>query len=133
MATNATKYLGILGVEVRTNSKVESTNELSDGKTDIVFATGEKLKTDVYIPTYGVVPNSSYLPKNLVNERGFIKVNDLLNVEGAKDVYAIGEVSDCEPMNFLSLEAQSKHMTNNAILIASGKQPVPYKKNSVSK
>ncbi|KAG6010748.1 hypothetical protein E4U21_004136 [Claviceps maximensis] len=131
MATNATKYLGILGVEVRVNCKVEATNELPDGKTEIVFASGEKLKTDVYIPTYGVVPNSSYLSKDLVNERGFIKVNEVLGVQGAKDVYAVGEVSDCEPMNFLSLEAQSKHMANNAVLIALGKQPVPYKKNSV--
>ncbi|KAG5939430.1 hypothetical protein E4U53_007807 [Claviceps sorghi] len=131
MSANATKYLGILGVEVRAHSKVDAANELPDGKTEIVFASGEKLKTDVYIPTYGVVPNSSYLPKDLLNERGFIQVNDCLDVKGLKNVYAIGEVSDCEPMNFLSLEAQSKHMANNAVLIASGKQPLPYKKNSV--
>ncbi|KAG5924287.1 hypothetical protein E4U42_004704 [Claviceps africana] len=131
MVNNATKYLGILGVEVRTSSKVEATNELSDGKTEIVFASGEKLKADVYIPTYGVIPNSSYLPKDLLNERGFIKVNDSLDVKGVKDVYAVGEVSDCEPMNALALEAQCKHMANNAVLIASGKQPLPYKKSSV--
>ncbi|KAG5920374.1 hypothetical protein E4U61_007957 [Claviceps capensis] len=131
MITNATKYLGILGVEIRTSSIVETTNALPDGKTEIVFATGQKLTTDVYIPTYGVVPNSSYLPANMLDERGFIDVNDCLVVKGANDVYAIGEVSNCEPMNFLSLEAQSKHMANNAILIASGKPTLPYKKNSV--
>ncbi|KAG6025845.1 hypothetical protein E4U41_001436 [Claviceps citrina] len=131
MATNATKYLKMLGVEVRVNSKVEAASPLADGSTEIVFASGEKLKTDVYIPTYGVVPNSSYLPKDLLDERGFIKVDQHLLVEGTKDVFAIGEVSNCEPMNFLSLEGQSKHMANNAVSIALGKQPVPYKKNSV--
>lgn len=133
MAANAAKYLSILGVDVRVNSKVETTEELPDGSTEIIFASGEKMTTDVYIPTYGVVPNSSYLPKDMLNERGFIKVDDVLSVTGAEDVYAIGEVSDCEVMNFLSLEAQSKHMANNAVLIALGKQLLLYKKNSVSK
>ncbi|KAG6058520.1 hypothetical protein E4U17_007966 [Claviceps sp. LM77 group G4] len=131
MITNATKYLGILGVEIRASSIVETTNELPDGKTEVVFATGQKLTTDVYIPTYGVVPNSSYLSADMLDERGFINVDDCLVVKGAKDVYAIGEVSNCEPMNFLSLEAQSKHMANNAVLIASGKPTLPYKKNTV--
>ncbi|KAG5977708.1 hypothetical protein E4U55_006590 [Claviceps digitariae] len=131
MATNATKYLNILGVEVRANSKVNDTNELPDGKTELLFASGEKLMTDVYIPTFGVVPNSTYLPKHMVNERGFIKVGDALDVKGAKDVYAVGEVSECEPINAISLEAQCKHMANNAVLIVSGKQALPYKKNSV--
>ena len=133
MATNAMRYLAILGVEVRVNASVEQTNELPDGSTEIVFASGDKLTTDVYIPTFGVVPNSSYVPKDLVNERGFIKVDDYLRVKGAKDIYAIGEVSDCEAMNFLCLEAQSKHMANNAVLIAAGKPPIVYKKSSVSK
>ncbi|KAG6002458.1 hypothetical protein E4U43_001117 [Claviceps pusilla] len=131
MANNATKYLGILGVEVRTNARVESANELPDGKTELVLASGEKLTTDVYIPTHGVVPNSTYLSKDLLNEQGFIKVNETLGVKGVKDVYAIGEVSDCEPINAISLDAQGKHMANNAVLIVAGKQPVPYKKNSV--
>jgi pyruvate/2-oxoglutarate dehydrogenase complex dihydrolipoamide dehydrogenase (E3) component len=133
MATNATKYLNILGVNVRVNSKVKQANELPDGNTEIILASGDKLTTDVYIPTFGVVPNSSYLPKDLLNERGYVKVDDLLGVKGAAGVYAIGEVSDCEVMRFVALEAQSKHMANNAVLIAAGKQPLVYKKNAPSK
>lgn len=132
MATNATKYLGLLGVDVCVSCPVTTTNELPDGKTQIVLESGEKLTTDVYIPTYGVVPNSSFLPMDLLNERGFIKVDELLGVKGTKDIYAIGEISDCEAMNFLSLDAQSKHMARNAVLILSGKHPLAYKKNSIS-
>jgi NADH dehydrogenase FAD-containing subunit len=133
MATDAAKYLGILGVNIRVNSKVETTKELPNGQTEITFTSGDQVIADIYIPTYGVVPNSSYLSGNMLNKGGFIKVNNFLAVMGAKDVYAIGEVSDCEAMNFLSLEAQSKHMANNAVLIASGKQLLVYKKNSFSK
>lgn len=132
MAANASHYLGLLGVDVRVNCETSMIKETADCKTEITLALGDKLRADLYIPTYGVTPNTSFLSEDLLDKNGFVKVNDTLNVLGAENVFAIGEVSNFEAMNFLSLEAQSKHMAKNVILAMSGKQLLSYKKGRIS-
>lgn len=133
MASNAAHYLGLLGVDIRTNSRANIISETSNGKTEITLASGDKLEVDLYIPTVGVIPNSSFLSGTLLDKNGFIRVDDTLSVIGAQNLFAIGEVSNHEAINFLSLEAQSKHMANNVIMILSGKRLQNHKKSRIGK
>jgi NADH dehydrogenase len=80
------KVLGKRGVDVRTNTavvKVESDSfELS---------TGERIKTQTIIWSAGVAPNPLIAQLDVAKERGRILVNQYLEVEGFRNVWALGD------------------------------------------
>lgn len=81
----------------------------------------------MYIPTFGLIPNSSFIPSKYLNSKGYIKVDEYLQVKGTKDIYAIGDVSDIELEQFIVTDKQSTALSKNLITILSNKIPVPYK------
>ena len=83
------------GVDVRYNTRVKDTHKEQDGRTTLTLANGEKTTTDLYIPAHGVLPNSSWLPSNLLTENKYLKTNtQTLRVDLAGPrVYAIGDIS----------------------------------------
>jgi len=58
LSKTATKQLGNLQVKIKTSTKVSGTAKTPDGKTEITLSNGEKIITDLYIPTMGLTPNS---------------------------------------------------------------------------
>jgi len=84
-----------LGVNVRYNARVANAQENEDSTTTVTLANDEKLSADLYIPAYGVQPNSSWLPPHLLNDHGYLQTNtQTLRVDGAGPrVYAIGDIS----------------------------------------
>jgi hypothetical protein len=92
----------------------------------------------MYIPTFGLVPNSGYVPAQFVNADGYVTVDEFLNVKskgdgvGAplKDIWALGDVTDLEYAQFISCDKQSAHLAKNVILALradSTRPPLPYK------
>ena len=92
----AEKFLKKVGVNVIYNNKVSriDVNTSDEKKTRIVLDNGEELNADVYIPATGVTPSTGFMPKTLLNEKGYVKADpSTLHVEGAGErVYAIGDV-----------------------------------------
>jgi len=82
---------------------------------------------DMYIPTYGLIPNSSYIPTKFLNENGYAMVDEFLNLKGAKDVWAIGDVSEVENSSYIYADKQSEYLAKNLTLLLSGKKMVSYK------
>ncbi|PVH98398.1 FAD/NAD(P)-binding domain-containing protein [Periconia macrospinosa] len=84
-----------LGVEVRYNTRVTDTRQGDKGQTTLTLSKGEKIETDLYLPLHGVFPNSSYLPKELLNSSGYVVTNSAtLRVDAAGPrVYALGDIS----------------------------------------
>ena len=97
-AQKAERFLTRVSVDVLYNSKVKQIDMSSDpdGKTIIRLDDGGSLTADVYIPAMGVVPNSAFLPKKLLNEKGYVKTNTAtLRVDDAGPrVYCMGDVGD---------------------------------------
>jgi NADH dehydrogenase FAD-containing subunit len=104
VAKRAETFLVALGVEVKYNAKVLKVSPTATGTTldsvaqnnvTIELSTGEKLQADLYIPATGVKPNSSFLPKNLLTDEGYVKTNvETLRVDDAGPrVYAVGDIS----------------------------------------
>lgn len=95
-ATKAEKYLKKVGVDVIYNAKVSRVdlNTSAESHTNVTLDNGETLHADVYIPATGVTPSTSFLPADLLNERGYVQTNPAtLRVDPAGDrVYAIGDV-----------------------------------------
>jgi len=87
----------------------------------------------MYIPTFGLIPNTSYIPAKFLNADGYVVVDEFLKVKGASSMWAIGDASAIQPPQWLHMEAQSKHLVKNLILILNNKAPLPYKSDGMRK
>ena len=116
-----------LKVHLKLSTKVNFSTPSSNGQTELLLSTGEKLVTDLYIPTFGLAPNSSYFPSEFLDARGYVVVDSYLKVLGAQDVWAIGDVSACEWSQFISMDKQSEYLGKALVLALNDKTPTPYK------
>lgn len=62
LAKQAETCLTRVGVSVKYNSRVESTEKLGDGHTKLSLSNGETLLCDLYLPATGVTPATGYIP-----------------------------------------------------------------------
>lgn len=96
-AKKAEAMLAKVGVDVVYGKRVASVADAdADGKTTVTLDDGSTLTADVYLPATGVTPNTDFLPKPLLNERGYVRTHATsLRVEAAgARVYAVGDVGD---------------------------------------
>lgn len=109
-STKAEKFLNRVGVDVVYKTRVdkvdlskadaallsdsyEAEHTSSGGEKSTVFlSNGEKLTADIFIPAIGVKPNTEFLAKELLNDKGYIKSDTHLRVTGAGEhVYCVGD------------------------------------------
>lgn len=84
-----------MGITVTHNVQVKSATKEGD-KTLVTLSNGETKTVDVYIGAVGDKPNSSFVPKEWLTERGQIKTdtNTLrVDVPGVTGVYCVGSVA----------------------------------------
>ncbi|GAB7360672.1 hypothetical protein MBLNU230_g0551t1 [Neophaeotheca triangularis] len=72
LSASALKHLQNLGIDVRFGVRVEKVEEEFDltGQTRVSLSGEAEMIVDAYVACTGVTPNSSYLPRNLVDEKG---------------------------------------------------------------
>jgi len=121
-----------LGVDIKLATRVVSTSITSTGKTEIIYSDGSKARTDFYIPTFGVVPNSSFIPSELLNEKGFAIVDEYLKVKGANDIWAVGDINDLEWAQWIYMDFQSQYLSKQIVALLKGKAAIPYKISTAS-
>ncbi|KAK7754125.1 hypothetical protein SLS62_003971 [Diatrype stigma] len=130
LAGPARAELKKLGVAVRTGARVASSAARpDDGKTEVLLegAEGEKIVTDLYLPTMGVVPNTEYLPEGLLTPAGYVDVDECFVVKGAKDVWAAGDVVSKPKGSFVLADMQAAGVAKNIDAALRGKAPAPVK------
>lgn len=105
IAEQAERYLARVGVDVRYNVKVASTESLEDGRTRAMLHDGEELDADVYIPATGVRPMSEYASEHLKDKKGYVINNaSTLRVDAAGPrVYAVGDIGTYSRDNILDI------------------------------
>lgn len=107
IALQAEKYLAKVGVTVIKNVKVEGVTPEGAGYGDatsaglekvtqratVKLSNGETIECDLYIPATGLVPNTGFLPADLLTEKGRVDTNPkTLRVDKAGPrVYAVGD------------------------------------------
>ncbi|KAI9701219.1 MAG: hypothetical protein M1836_001888 [Candelina mexicana] len=124
LGENAETYLKNMGVKVRHGVRVSKSEKTGTGKTTLTLTDGTTMTTDVYIEATGVSPNTSWLPKELLDPKGFVKTDpDYLRVIGAGErVYAIGTVGSYSRGSvFDSNDAIAPLMTNMEYDLSNGK------------
>jgi NADH dehydrogenase FAD-containing subunit len=127
MAQRATAALLSLHVSIKYLAKVVSSSPTPDGGITLKLSNGEQLDADMYIPAFGLSPNSSYIPSKFLDDKGFVEVDMNLRVKGAEDVWAIGDVSALEWNQYLAGRAQAIYLSKNFGSALKRKVPAPYK------
>jgi NADH dehydrogenase FAD-containing subunit len=102
VAKAAETKLEALGVKVVYNTRVTDSSSTKDGRTALTFNNGDTMETDYYVPAYGVEPNSSWLPEELLDKKGYLITHPTtLRVEAAGPrVYAFGDIASYSRNNF---------------------------------
>ncbi|KAL7931226.1 hypothetical protein V8C35DRAFT_310723 [Trichoderma chlorosporum] len=75
----------------------------SDGKT-------KTLTTQAYLPTTGGVPNSSFVPENLLDSDGYIMQTKSLQAKGYDNIFVLGDVGNLEDSKAGVADAQTVHL-----------------------
>jgi len=127
VSKTAIKQLQTLKVTIKLETKILGSAKMPDGRTELTLSDGQKITTDLYIPTVGVVPNSSYVPSNLLNSKGFVVVDEFLQVKGVKDVWAVGDISAVQRPQYVNTDKQSAHVAKNIGLLMQGRELAAYK------
>ncbi|KAF7592359.1 hypothetical protein BBP40_000342 [Aspergillus hancockii] len=86
-------------VETIKSRKVTDATMSTDSRTwNISLDNGDQITADLYIPTTGVVPNSSFIPQEWLDNEGWVKVNSELRVQGRNNkhhpIYAAGDITN---------------------------------------
>lgn len=104
--------LAKMGVQLLHGVRVTGSAE-EDGVAKLTLSDGKTLTADVYLPLYGVRPNTGFVPAHLLDEGGSVKVDKTLRVEGLKNVWAVGDVNNVELKVAMRAEAQTAHLFRN--------------------
>jgi apoptosis-inducing factor 2 len=123
----AMKELQNLKVQVKLQTRVIGSAELPNSQQEITLSDGDPITADMYIPMFGLKPNSSYLPPHLLNADGLVIVDEHLRVKGTDDVWAIGDISDIERAQYKAAVTQSAHLAKSITSILANKASLPYK------
>lgn len=92
-AQSVVDQMNDLGVEVVNNLKCVSSQELADGRTEVTLADGSTAAYDTVVFTEEHSPNSDFIRQpELKDQKGFLKVDQYLRLEGYNNVMAIGDV-----------------------------------------
>ncbi|KAI0426782.1 hypothetical protein F5Y09DRAFT_51037 [Xylaria sp. FL1042] len=127
IAGNVVTELKKLNVAVRGNARVASTNTLPDGKTEVVLENGEKISTDLYLPTMGMTPNTEFLPPALLTDKKFVDIDEFYRVKGAENVWAAGDVVWKPRGSFVLTDKQAAGVAKNIDAALRGKSQTPVK------
>ncbi|KAI3332226.1 FAD/NAD(P)-binding domain-containing protein [Xylariaceae sp. AK1471] len=127
IAGNVMTELKKVNVIVRGSARVTSTNTLPDGKTEVVLQNGEKIVTDLYLPTMGMAPNTEFLPVALLTDKKFVDVDEFYRVKGTDNVWAAGDVVWKPRGSFVLTDKQAAGVAKNVDAVLKGKSPTPVK------
>ncbi|CEJ84846.1 hypothetical protein VHEMI03594 [[Torrubiella] hemipterigena] len=124
-ATSVESELKKLGVVVRKGVKAVSTEPAATGQTTVVLSNGESLVTDFYLPTTGLLPNTDFLPTNVLTETKYADVDDFFQLKQHKNVWAAGDIVSRPRAGFLYTEAQATGVAQNIKLVLDGQSQKP--------
>lgn len=128
VANYVAKFLSARGVKIMTETAVQEVSERR-----ILFKDGRELPYDIIIWTAGVKPNSLLEKLEIPKERGWLKADPYLHVEGMEDVFAVGDTAYFERegirsgQNVEEAEKQGKVAAENILRAVKGQQLRDYK------
>ena len=117
----AASELAKLKVKIVSNTRVVGATMAPTGKQSLALRPSDKntgadtatttLETDLYIPTFGVRPNTTFVPAAMLDTDGRVKVDrDTLQATGHANVFAIGDASNAQRVKGTYADAQVRYL-----------------------
>ncbi|KAJ2904431.1 nucleotide-binding domain-containing protein [Zalerion maritima] len=110
-----------LGVDVITGASV-----VGHKGRQAELSTGRTIDADLYLPLFGVTPNTEFLPSAMLTPRGDVLQEPTLQAKGFDNVWAAGDAGSVEWKTAAKADPQAAHVTQNlsAVLTGQGKAGV---------
>ncbi|KAL4895035.1 hypothetical protein BDV59DRAFT_174340 [Aspergillus ambiguus] len=86
-------------VTVRTSRKVTGTCQIAGSESwEVTLDNGERLEADMYISATGVIPNNNFIPRQFLDEQGWVKLDKELRIFGHPEepplpIFAAGDIT----------------------------------------
>ncbi|KAB8224330.1 FAD/NAD(P)-binding domain-containing protein [Aspergillus novoparasiticus] len=105
VADDAESKLKQLGVHVFHNTKVVSAHSAGKDKTLVTFDDGSTKEVDVFIDATGGTPNTGFLPREWLNQKGYVTTDmaSLRVLSAPEQIYSIGDVASYSKQNLLDV------------------------------
>ena len=97
ISTRAEETLSAMGVKIVNDVRLQDSKKLAGGGEEITLTDGSTQHVDVLLVATGRVPASSFLPRDLVNEKGKVIVDDYLRLPSLDSAYSLGDVASVSP------------------------------------
>ena len=93
------------------------------GAGSIHWSTGQAaVDADAIIWAVGrVSPNTTWLPSDMLTDRGFVRVDDDLGVPGYRGVFAVGDVADTDPLRGSARNRADRLVARNVLAYLDGR------------
>lgn len=97
-----------------------------------IYITNKKreIETDIAFLCTGITPNYDFMKKNFrdkLNPKGFIRVNEHLQIEGYNNIFAVGDVSDkVEEKTAQNAERQARVVVKNILALEKNENLIQY-------
>ena len=129
---NALKELQNRNVNIVFKTRITSAETLPSGQTELTLSTGGKMTCDLYLPCTGVTPNTSFMPKDLLNANGEIVVDEYMAVKGASDMWSCGDAAHIQAKKVMYAAEQATYLgaTLHTVLTTGKKPAAAYKVNN---
>lgn len=118
----AQSQLEALGVIVKLNTRVTEVKEGGpDGAYELVLSGGETIAADLHIPTYGLVPNTGFLPAELLDDTKSVRVNAYMQSSAQPNIWATGDAAGVVVKMNLTTKPMLVVVEHNILAVAGGK------------
>ncbi|KAK7211751.1 hypothetical protein V2G26_018929 [Clonostachys chloroleuca] len=123
----AANDLAGFGAKLIRNARAVNSTKTDTGKTVVELSNGSTLQADLYLPLYGSRPNTQFVPAHLLDDRGNLKLETNLRVQGLHNVWGVGDVGNLESKQLIYAERQALHLGSNlhAVLTGGNVKPLP--------
>jgi NADH dehydrogenase FAD-containing subunit len=120
----AKKQLESLGVVVKVNTRVVKETKEQDGTLTLQLSNGESIAADLHIPTFGLSPNTAFVPAEMLDETRSVKVDTHMRSTEYANVWAAGDAAAVKRKTIVSGTPMMEALVVNVVAVVEGKEPV---------
>ncbi|RPA99073.1 FAD/NAD(P)-binding domain-containing protein [Choiromyces venosus 120613-1] len=123
VGASARKILKKIGVKIKTGVRVVEERPAAkgvEGAVELVLSNGDVISADLHIATWGIYPNTSFLPKDLLDNAGWVKMDEYMRAEGTQNIWAIGDVTHWGNRKLTTVDGQWTVAVQNIVSSING-------------
>jgi len=127
VGATADKTLKKLGVEVKAKTKVVAERQEASGKGLVLeLDNGETITADVHIPAHITRPNNEFLPKELLNEQGWLMIDSTLKNPMYSNIWGLGDITDFGIRKAMVIGGAAPSLAANLLAAINGTEMKPH-------